>query len=59
MPKDAFHIACLSDSARVRNGLSRMGLSPEDRQIARKRIEMLAVAQDCYAAMQKKTAPDQ
>jgi len=52
MPKDAFHIACLSDAARVRNGLSRMGLSDEDKKIARKRIEMLNVAQDCYAAMQ-------
>jgi hypothetical protein len=56
MPKDAFHVACLSDMARVRNGLSRMGLSLEDKGIARKRIELMNAAQDCYCQMQEKTA---
>jgi hypothetical protein len=55
MPKDAFHVACLSDMARVRNGLSRMGLSPEDKGIAHKRIELMNAAQDCYCRMQEKT----
>ncbi|MDR1380568.1 MAG: hypothetical protein LBJ47_03710 [Tannerella sp.] len=55
MPKDAFHVACLSDTARVRNGLSRMGLSLEDKRIARKRIELMNAAQDCYSQMQEKT----
>jgi hypothetical protein len=55
MPKDAFHIACLSDMARVRNGLSRMGLSDEDKKIAHKRIEVMNFAQDCYVEIQQKS----
>jgi hypothetical protein len=55
MPKDAYHIACLSDRARVKNGLSRMGLSDEDRQIAFARIALLDGAQDTYVEWQKKS----
>ncbi|MDR0873092.1 MAG: hypothetical protein LBN27_06440, partial [Prevotellaceae bacterium] len=55
MPKDAFHIAFLSDRARVKNGLSRLGLSPEDRGIALGRVAMIDGAIDCYMEMQRKS----
>jgi len=57
MPKDAFHVACMSDIARVRNGLSRMGLSDEDKAIARKRIAVMTGAQDAYIEMQRQSVP--
>jgi hypothetical protein len=55
MPKDAFHIAFLSDRARVKNGLSRLGLSPEDRGIALGRVDMIDGAIDCYMELQRKS----
>jgi hypothetical protein len=57
MPKDAYHIACLSDRARVKNGLSRMGLSAEDKGIAFSRVAMLDGAQDAYMGLQNKSLP--
>jgi tetratricopeptide (TPR) repeat protein len=55
MPKDAFHIAFLSDRARVKNGLSRLGLSPEDRDIALGRVDLIDGAMDCYMELQRKS----
>jgi hypothetical protein len=57
MPKDAFHVACMSDIARVRNGLSRMGLSKEDKAIAHKRIAVMNGAQNAYLLLQSKSIP--
>jgi hypothetical protein len=48
MPRDSFHLACISDKTRIRNGLSRLGLPNLDLDLAQRRIDALASVQDIY-----------
>jgi hypothetical protein len=53
MPKDAFHIAFLAHKTRLRNGISRLGLSRLDRTLAKERILAINVTQDIYFEKQQ------
>jgi hypothetical protein len=53
MPKDAFHIAFLAHKTRLRNSLSRLGLSHLDRILAQERIIAITATQDMYFEKQQ------
>jgi Zn-dependent M28 family amino/carboxypeptidase len=53
MPKDAFHIAFIAHKTRLRNSISRMGLSRLDRTLVKERIKAIATTQDIYFKKQQ------
>jgi hypothetical protein len=48
MPKDAFHIAFIAHKTRLRNSISRMGLSRLDRTLVKERIKAIVTTQEIY-----------
>jgi hypothetical protein len=48
MPKDAFHIAFIAHKTRLRNSISRLGLSRLDRTLVKERITAIATTQEIY-----------
>jgi hypothetical protein len=54
MPRDSFHLACISDKTRIRNGLSRLGIPNLDLDLAHRRMDALTSVQDIY--LDKQTA---
>jgi hypothetical protein len=53
LPRDAFHVACIAHKTRIKNGLSRFGVSRRDRSLAELRITVLAAAQQMYIKKQQ------
>ena len=51
--KDAFHIACASHRARLKNNLSAIGIDPIEKSLLEQRRLNLTAAQDSYAEKQK------
>jgi hypothetical protein len=54
MPKDSFHLACISDRTRIHNGLTRLGIPALDIGLAHERMDALTAAQAIY--LEKQTA---
>lgn len=52
-PKDAVHVACLSDRARIKNALRRIGIPEPDIILATERTAMLKAAQEAYCKLQQ------
>jgi hypothetical protein len=53
VPRDAFHVACNGHIIRIKNGLSRFGISRRDRALAALRIEVFNTAQKVYLERQR------
>jgi hypothetical protein len=54
-PKDAFHIACMSHKARIKNILRFSGIDPIEKALLKQRLANLSTAQNGYAEKQRKT----
>ena len=54
-PKDAFHVACGSHRARLKNILKTPGLDPIEKNLLKQRFANLSTAQNAYIELQKKT----
>jgi hypothetical protein len=54
LPKDAFHIACLSHRTRLQNILRVPGIDPIEKTLLKQRLANLKTAQSKYAAKQRK-----
>jgi hypothetical protein len=53
MPKDAFHIACISHRTRLKNILRMPGINPIERSLFQLRAVNMSVAQNAYLERQK------
>jgi len=53
-PKDAFHIACLSHKARIKNILRFSGIDPIEKALLKQRFANLSAGQGGYVEKQKK-----
>jgi hypothetical protein len=53
LPKDAFHIACLSHRTRLQNILRVPGIDPIEKSLLKQRLASLKTAQSGYAAKQR------
>jgi hypothetical protein len=53
LPKDSFHISCIAHKTRLKNGLSRLGLPKQDRDLAKARIAALSAIQQVYIEKQQ------
>jgi hypothetical protein len=53
MPKDAFHVACISHLTRINNALRTTGLNLVEKDLLKQRKANLKSAQDAYLEMQK------
>ena len=54
LPKDAFHIACMSHKTRLQNILRSPGIDPIEKALLEQRLANLSAAQSEYASKQKK-----
>jgi hypothetical protein len=54
MPKDAFHVACLSHKARLDNSLRSPSVSAAEKDLLKQRYENIKTAQSVYLIKQKK-----
>jgi len=57
-PKDAFHIACLSHKARIKNILRFSGIDPIEKALLKQRFVNLSAAQTGYVEKQKTALSD-
>jgi predicted ATP-grasp superfamily ATP-dependent carboligase len=53
LPKDAFHLACISHKTRIQNTLRAPGIDPIEKLMLKQRFLNLGAAQDRYAEQQK------
>jgi len=53
MPKDAFHIACISHRTRIGNSLRTPGLNMVEKALLKQRVANLITAQNAYLKKQK------
>jgi hypothetical protein len=53
LPKDAFHIACISHRTRLQNILRVPGIDPIEKSLLKQRLANLKTAQSGYAAKQR------
>jgi hypothetical protein len=53
LPRDSFHVACDSHKARLKNGLSRIGIAKLDRELAKVRLAAVNAIQEVYCGMQE------
>jgi hypothetical protein len=53
LPRDSFHVACDSHKARLKNGLSRIGIAKLDRELAKVRLAAVSAIQEVYCGMQE------
>lgn len=54
MPKDAFHVACLSHKARLDNSLRSPSVNANEKELLKQRCTNIKTAQSVYLAKQKK-----
>jgi hypothetical protein len=54
LPKDAFHIACLSHKTRIKNVLRFSGIDPTEKALLKQRFVNLSAGQGGYIEKQKK-----
>jgi hypothetical protein len=54
-PKDSFHLACISHRTRIQNILKVPGMNPIETALYEQRFANMAIAQNSYLEMQKKT----
>jgi hypothetical protein len=54
LPKDAFHIACLSHKTRIKNVLRFSGIDPIEKTLLKLRFANLSAGQEGYIEKQKK-----
>ncbi|ULQ60418.1 hypothetical protein K7I13_03665 [Brucepastera parasyntrophica] len=54
LPKDSFHIACISHKTRIQNILRSPGIEPIEKALLKQRFANLSVAQGGYIEKQKK-----
>jgi len=52
LPKDAFHIACMSHKTRLQNILRSPGIDPIEKDLLEQRLVNLSAAQSGYAVKQ-------
>jgi hypothetical protein len=52
MPKDALHIACISNRTRIQNTLRTPGINPIERQVFEQRIKNMKALQSAYLTKQ-------
>jgi hypothetical protein len=57
-PLDAFHFACRSHEARIRNMLKFPGIDPIEKALLKQRLSNLSTAQQGYVEKQKKVLSD-
>jgi hypothetical protein len=53
MPKDAFHIACMSHRTRINNTLRTPGINMTERKLYELRAACMTAAQNAYLEKQK------
>jgi len=54
LPKDSFHIACISHKTRINNILRSPGIDPIEKELLQQRLANLSTAQSGYIEKQKK-----
>jgi hypothetical protein len=53
MPRDAFHIAYIAHRTRVGNTLKKIGVDPDERDLAKLRLTVFNTAQQVYVEKQQ------